>query len=218
MKSMTGYGRATGTVGGLSLTVQVSSVNRKTLDLFKADGFDHLVSNLDRVFRDDMLVSHIEELAQLWDGQTEFSSNAVNYTLAGERLDIQLKAAILPGFEHDWSRVLIAIEDVTAREDARRLLAGSENYSRGLFAHSPVSLWVEDFSGVKKLIDEIRAQGITDLRVFTDVHEEFVARYPSERNVSNPGKSTDTSYAAGTADEHVYVQTRLRRGIYFGKD
>lgn len=33
MRSMTGYGRATGTVQGATLTVQVSSVNRKTLDL-----------------------------------------------------------------------------------------------------------------------------------------------------------------------------------------
>ncbi|MEO6005388.1 MAG: YicC/YloC family endoribonuclease [Opitutus sp.] len=33
MKSMTGFGRATGSVGGYTLTVQVSSVNRKTLDL-----------------------------------------------------------------------------------------------------------------------------------------------------------------------------------------
>jgi uncharacterized protein (TIGR00255 family) len=33
MKSMTGYGRATSAVGGYSLTVQVSAVNRKTLDL-----------------------------------------------------------------------------------------------------------------------------------------------------------------------------------------
>jgi uncharacterized protein (TIGR00255 family) len=33
MKSMTGYGRATAAIEGLSLTVQVSSVNRKTLDL-----------------------------------------------------------------------------------------------------------------------------------------------------------------------------------------
>jgi uncharacterized protein (TIGR00255 family) len=33
MKSMTGYGRATGSVGSFSLTIQVSSVNRKTLDL-----------------------------------------------------------------------------------------------------------------------------------------------------------------------------------------
>lgn len=33
MKSMTGYGRATAALGGFTLTVQVSSVNRKTLDL-----------------------------------------------------------------------------------------------------------------------------------------------------------------------------------------
>ena len=33
MKSMTGYGRATGAVGGHSITVAVSSVNRKSLDL-----------------------------------------------------------------------------------------------------------------------------------------------------------------------------------------
>ena len=33
MKSMTGYGRATAALAGFSLTVQVSSVNRKTLDL-----------------------------------------------------------------------------------------------------------------------------------------------------------------------------------------
>jgi uncharacterized protein (TIGR00255 family) len=33
MKSMTGYGRATSSVDAFSLTVQVSSVNRKTLDL-----------------------------------------------------------------------------------------------------------------------------------------------------------------------------------------
>lgn len=33
MKSMTGYGRATAPIGGATLTVQVSSVNRKTLDL-----------------------------------------------------------------------------------------------------------------------------------------------------------------------------------------
>lgn len=33
MKSMTGYGRATAAIGSFTLTVQVSSVNRKTLDL-----------------------------------------------------------------------------------------------------------------------------------------------------------------------------------------
>ncbi|MDO9020463.1 MAG: sensor domain-containing diguanylate cyclase [Pseudolabrys sp.] len=180
--------------------IRLLQVNRKTLDLFAATDFDHLASNLDRVFRDDMLTSHIEELVQLWDGKTTFSSNAVNYTLTGERLDIQLKATILPGYEDDWSRVLLAVEDVTDREDARRRLVGSESYARGLFAHSPVSLWVEDFSGVKSLIDEIRNQGITDLRVFTDVHEEFVHRCISEIRIIDVNRHTLELFGAPDKD------------------
>ncbi|MDI1343453.1 MAG: PAS domain-containing protein, partial [Pseudolabrys sp.] len=183
-----------------SSRIRLLQVNRKTLELFGAKDFDHLAANLGRVFRDDMLTTHIEELEQLWDGKTAFSSNAVNYTLAGDRLDIQLKATILPGHEHDWSRVLIAVEDVTDREDARRLLVGSDNYARGLFEHSPVSLWAEDFSGVKKLIDEIRAQGITDLRVFTDVHEEFVQRCISEIRIIDVNRHTLDLFGAPDKD------------------
>ena len=160
--------------------IRVLQVNRKTLDLFAAEDLGHLVGNIDRVFRDDMLTTHIEELVQLWEGKTGFASNAVNYTLAGDRLDIQLKATVLPGFEDSWACVLLATEDVTDREEARLSLIGSENYAQGLFAHSPVSLWVEDFSGVKRLIDDVRMRGISDLRVFTDVHEEFVQRCISE--------------------------------------
>jgi diguanylate cyclase (GGDEF)-like protein len=79
---------------------------------------------------------------------------------------------------------------VTDREEARRRLSGSENYARGLFEHSPVSLWVEDFSGVKRLIDEVRNQGITDFRIFTDVHEEFVRRCMSEIRVIDVNQRT----------------------------
>jgi len=170
-------------VKACSERIRVIKVNRKTLSLFGADDLAHLVTNLGGIFRDDMLATHIEELAQLWQGQTHFASNTVNYTLAGDRLDIQLHGAIVPGHEATWGRVLVSIEDVTEREDARRDLIDSSNYARGLFAHSPVSLWVEDFSGVKRLIDDVRMQGIEDFRVFTDVHEEFVARCISEIRV-----------------------------------
>jgi diguanylate cyclase (GGDEF)-like protein len=173
-----------------SACIRLIKVNRKTLALFGADDTDHLVANLDKVFRDDMLTTHVEELIQLWDGKTAFESHTVNYTLTGRRLDIQLHGRILPGHEQTWDRALIAIEDVTERENARRRMTASENYALGLFAHSPVSLWVEDFSGVKKLLDEVRERGITDFRIFTDVHPEFVARCMSEIRVLDVNRRT----------------------------
>ena len=170
--------------------IKLIKVNRATLTLCDADDFAHLAANLGRVFRDDMLKTYVHELVQLWEGKTSFYSNTVNYSLSGRRLDIQLKGSILPGHEGTWDRVLIALEDVTERETARRHLAISEAYARGLFQHSPVSLWVEDFSAIKRLLDEMRERGIVDFRVFTDVHREFVTRCMSEIRVIDVNQHT----------------------------
>jgi diguanylate cyclase (GGDEF)-like protein len=163
--------------------MRILKVNRKTLSLFGARDLDHLMANLGQVMRDDTFKSLVDEMVQLWNGKGGFSANTVNYTLGGRRLDIQLSGTILPGHEANWDRVMIAIEDVTERENARRRLTDSENYAFGLFAYSPVSLWVEDFSSVKRLMDDVRARGVEDFRVFTDVHEEFVPRCISEIRV-----------------------------------
>lgn len=183
-------------VAECSSHIRVLRVNRKTLSLLEADSLEQLVDNLGRVFRDDMLHAHIGELVQLWNGETTFSSLTANYTLSGRRLDVQLKGTIVPGYEADWQRVLVALEDVTERETARRGLVRSEEYARGLFHHSPISLWVEDFSSVKRLIDEIRQKGIIDFRVFTDVHPEFVTRCMSEIRVVDVNRHTLQLFAA----------------------
>jgi diguanylate cyclase (GGDEF)-like protein len=183
-------------VRACSSRIRVIKVNRKTLSLFEADSLEHLVANLDEIFRADMLKTHIEELVQLWEGEIGFGSNTVNYTLSGKRLDIQLNGTILPGHESQWDRVLVAIEDVTETETARRELAISEAYARGLFEHSPVSLWVEDFSAVKQLLEDVRRQGISDFRTFTDVHPEFIARCLSEIHVIDVNRHTLDLFAA----------------------
>ena len=179
-----------GRVRASSDRIRVLKVNTRTLGLFEAKDLPDLVSNLDRIFSRDMLKTHIEELVQLWEGRTEFFSHAVNYTITGRRLDIQLKGLILPGFEDSWERVLVATDDVTEREAARRNLTRSEEYARGLFEHSPVSLWVEDFSAIRRLLEDVRAQGISDLRVFTDVHPEFVQRCMAEIAVLDVNRHT----------------------------
>ncbi len=173
-----------------SRCIRVLRVNRRTLELYGAQSQDELVANLGQVFRDDMLDRHVQELTQLWNGCLEFSSETVNYSLHGRRLAILLRAHVLPGCEHDWSRVLLAIEDVTDRSRAERAVRASEQYAKGLFEHSPVSLWVEDFSSIRQLLDEVRGRGIDDFRVFMDVHPEFVARCMQEIRVIDVNRQT----------------------------
>lgn len=183
-------------VAHCSSLIHVVAVNRRTLELFEADSLEHLVSCISRIFRDDMFDQHVEELVQLWQGSGQFCSETVNYTLSGRRLDILLHGTVLTGSEDSWSRVLISIQDITARCEAQRAQVEAETYARGLFEHSPVSLWVEDFSGVKMLLDDVAASGVTELRTFIDVHPEFVDRCMRRIRVINVNRQTLTMFGA----------------------
>lgn len=185
--------------------IRVLRVNRAVLDLFEARDADHLVSNLDRVFRNEMLETHIAELCQLWAGQTAFRSSAVNYTLGGRRLHVQLKAAVFPGHEDDLARMLVTTEDVTPREEAREAERTSRLGAEGLFRHSPVSLWIEDFSRIRLMLGELRRRGISDLRVFTDVHPEFVRQCMQAIRVLEVNEATLDLFVADSQE------TLLRR-------
>ncbi|WP_454735035.1 sensor domain-containing diguanylate cyclase [Cupriavidus necator] len=183
-------------VARCSALIRVIAVNQRTLDLFRAADLDDLVTNLDTVFRDDMFDQHVEELGQLWDGGKRFTSQTVNYTLDGERLDIRLEATVMPGHEDSWERVLLSVEDITARVRSERELRRSGQYALGLFEHSPVSLWVEDFSAIKVLLDEVRSAGITDFRTFLNVHPDFVSRCMQEIRVLDVNQQTLLMFGA----------------------
>jgi diguanylate cyclase (GGDEF)-like protein len=153
------------------------------------------------VFRDDTFEQMLTELLHLWAGTLSFSNVSVNYALDGRRIDIQIHVRVLQGHESSWDRVMVSLEDVTDKVKAQQKLIESEQYARSLFDHSPVSLWVEDFSGVKALLDEARAQGIQDFRVFVSVHPDFVSRCAEKIKVLDVNQQTLQMFAAQSKDE-----------------
>ena len=171
-------------------------VNRQTLRVFAAANQEELVARFSDIFRDDMLGQLVPELTALWDGQLAFSNQTVNYGLDGRRIEAQIHVQVLPGHEARWDRVMVSFEDITATVQARQKLAASEQHARDLFGHSPVSLWVEDFSGVKRVMEEVRAQGIVDFRVFINVHPEFVTRSMEEIRVIEVNQQTLSMFGA----------------------
>lgn len=198
-------------VAQCSSLIRVLAVNGRTLELFEAESLEHLVANLSRIFRDDMFDQHVEELVQLWEGGERFHSQTVNYTLSGRRLDILLHGTVLSDSEESWRRVLVSIEDITERCSAQQAQADAERYARGLFEHSPVSLWVEDFSGVKTLLDEVRATGTSELRTFTDVHPEFVERCMEQIRILEVNRHTMTMFDAPNQETLINNVDRIFR-------
>ena len=56
--------------------------------------------------------------------------------------------------------------------ESQQALLHSEGRYRGLFENSPISMWEEDFTGLREYFDILRSSGITDLRAHYDLHPE----------------------------------------------
>lgn len=180
--------------------IKLLKVNSKTLELYQANDFEHLSQNLQLVFKEDMAKTHIHELVALWNGETRFSNSAVNYTLTGKRLDIQLKGIVLPQHERDLSLVLITTEDITSYTEACRKEERSRHLAEARFTYSPTSLWIEDFSRIKIKLDQLRKLGIEDFATFLDVHSEFVIECIKEIKVIDVNQATLDLFGAASKE------------------
>lgn len=154
--------------------IKILKVNQKTLSLFEADSLFHLSQNLDTIFQQEMFQAHADELIALWNGETEFFSTTVNYTISGKAIDIKLRAVVLPGSEETLEQVLLSTENISDYMNICRKEAANRKLAESRFTYSPTSLWVEDFSRVKNRLDAARNMGIEDFATFLDVHANFV--------------------------------------------
>jgi PAS domain S-box-containing protein len=74
--------------------------------------------------------------------------------------------------EHGELRVHCALHDVTAARQADERLRQSEERYRTLFDESPISMWEEDFSGIRRHLDRLQALGVADFETHLIAHPE----------------------------------------------
>lgn len=194
--------------------IKVLNINQQTVTLFRADSKATLISNLNHVFRDGMRHHFREELLALWKGEVNWSGEGVNYTLDGDPLDILLHWRILPEYEKDWERVLVTIEDITARRQAERRF-------QNLFDASPISLWEEDYSAIKAFFDELRNQGVADLQDHLEKHPDLVAHCAGLIKVINVNKKTLELFGASSREhlnENLHLVFRDEMTIHFADE
>nr|MBC8223109.1 PAS domain S-box protein [Candidatus Bathyarchaeota archaeon] len=108
--------------------------------------------------------------------------------------------------EEGKKEVLAILRDVSDRSRMEEDLRESEERHRSLFDDSPVSLWEEDFSGVKKRLDDLRESGVIDLRTYLEQNPDEVLDIRSHVKITAVNKATLDLYGAKDLEE-------LRRGF-----
>jgi diguanylate cyclase (GGDEF)-like protein len=181
--------------------IEVLQVNKATLGLYRASSSEVLLGNLHKVFRDDMRMHHQADMIAMWNGQLEYDAEGVNYALDGTPIYIQVRRSVLPGHERDWSRVLVSIVDITERKRALDKQAASERFAQGLFEYSPISIWLEDYSGVRKWLDDLKASGITNFARHLAEHPEAASESVKLLKVIDINQRTLTLFGAESKAE-----------------
>ncbi len=66
----------------------------------------------------------------------------------------------------DGESTVFVVKDITETRNTEQALKESESSYRSIFENSPVSMWIEDFSEVKRYVDDLRTSGIEDINEF----------------------------------------------------
>lgn len=93
------------------------------------------------------------------------------------------------------------LRDITDRLKAEDSLRASEARFRALFDDVPIAIWEQDFSGLKRHLDSLKAGGVTDFRAYFDEHPEELLRCEGMMRVVEINQAAVRMYEAADKQE-----------------
>ncbi|MBI9065354.1 MAG: ABC transporter substrate-binding protein [Marinilabiliaceae bacterium] len=93
------------------------------------------------------------------------------------------------------------LDEIKERKRILHSLSLSEERFKLLFEDAPISLWEEDFSEAKRIIDQIKGEGIQDLDTYFNAHPDVLLNCIQKIKIININQSTLKYFQANTKQE-----------------
>ena len=150
------------------------NVNQAMLKLYRVKDLDELNEARERIFIDDTRQAFARLLCDIAAGETSYTGEAMVGRGGGQEIHVSVRWSAVPNEADDLSQCILSFVDITQLKQAEQAMRTSEQRFRSLFEDSPTALFEIDFSALKQRIDDLRSDGVTDLRHHLRKHPPLV--------------------------------------------
>ncbi len=101
-------------------------MNNAAMKMYHARQKSELLGNLVDVLPDMPLEQFENELIQISNGRLNFAREEVDQTLTGEKIHVNMRLSVAPGYEDSLAKVIVSTIDITERKRAEETLKEKE--------------------------------------------------------------------------------------------
>ncbi|RDI55031.1 PAS domain S-box protein [Flavobacterium glaciei] len=108
----------------------------------------------------------------------EYSMEKRYFTKSGKTIWVNLNVTPIVDKSKNQISAISIVEDITLKKEAEELIIKSQIRFKSLFEDSPIPLWEEDFSGVKKYLQELELinQSPETVALYLKMHPDVVQK------------------------------------------
>ena len=188
--------------------IKVIDVNKKTLEIYKADKKEDYLSTINQLTQglkqmtEEIFMDNKMEMLSLISGEKIYESEIKSETFLGDIIYLYAKTSILPGFEDTWQKVILSIVDITNLKRIQEKLRESELKFRTIAEQSALGVVIQQ-DGFLKFVNAAVAEIIEyPLQIISDwtvedtyriIHKEDVELINAKFNERQEGNFSSVS-------------------------
>jgi len=191
----------------LMTKTKVIDVNRKSLEVYKANSKEDLIlrmnqlsDSIDKNITDEVFLYNKKEFLSFIKGETIYESEIASRTFTEDTKYLYARTSIMPAFESTWSKVVVTLVDITERRITEEKLKESEekyrkayyqaNLYRDIFAHDINNILQNITSSVElSSLYLNNPEKLNTIKELYDIVDEQVNR--AKKLISNVRKITE---------------------------
>lgn len=181
---------------------RILSVNPAFEELFGYSQDEALTQDLDALIAPEEQFENARNLTLKVLESKKISDRGIRKRKNGERVHVDILGVPVM-VNNEKVGVLGLYRDISNQMEADNLLKENEMRYRSLFEDSPISLWEEDFSELKKEIEQLRSNGVQDFHGYFTSNPNVVQQLMKKIVIVNVNQATIKLFKAKSKEDFI---------------